>query len=148
MSAGECAGYFVGVADEEVGGVDEDGAAGVFGFDLEAVEDGLGEGLADGEPTSAGSCGGGAEEPVGLDQEDLGAGALEVDDFAARDLAAVEAQVVGAGAVGEGVDVEDVRALAVGVEVSDLEVELAGLGVPVERKVAVDVLHACGFRGD
>ena len=49
LGAGERAGYFVGVAEEEVGGVDEDGAVGVFGFDLEAVEDGLGEGLADGE---------------------------------------------------------------------------------------------------
>ena len=32
----------------EVGGVDENGSAGVFGLDFEAVEDGLGEGLADG----------------------------------------------------------------------------------------------------
>ena len=33
----------------------------------------------------------------------------------------------------------------VGVEIGDLEVELAGLGVPVEGKVAVDVLHGGGF---
>ncbi len=64
------------------------------------------------------------------------------------DLAAVEAEVVGAGAVGEGVGVEDVWAVAVGVEVGNFEVELAGLGVPVEWEVAVDVLHACGFGGD
>ncbi len=147
LSAGEGAGYVVGVAEEEVSGVDEDGAVGVFGLDFEAVEDGLGEGLADGE-LFGGVGGGGAEALVGLDEQDLGAGALEVDELAAGDLAAVEAEVVGAGAVGEGVGVEDVRALAVGVEVGDLEVELAGFGVPVERQVAVDVLHGGGFGGD
>ena len=73
----------MGVAEEEVGGVDEDGAVGVFGFDLEAVEDGLGEGLADGEDF-VGVGGGGAEALVGLDEKDLGAGALEVDELAAE----------------------------------------------------------------
>ena len=137
----------MGVAEEEVGGVDEDGSAGVFGLDLEAAEDGLGEGLADGE-LLGGVGGGGAEGLVGLDEEDFGAGALEADDAAFGDLAAVEAEVVGAGAVGEGVGVEEVRAVASGVEVGDFEVELAGFGVPVEGEEAVDVLHAGGFAGD
>jgi hypothetical protein len=90
----------VGVAEEEVGGVDEDGAVGVFGFDFEAEEDGLWEGLADGESFRR-VCAGGAELLVGLDEEDLGAGAFEADKLAAGDLAAVEAEVVRAGAVGE-----------------------------------------------
>ena len=38
--------------------------------------------------------------------------------------------------------------MAGGVEVRDLEVELAGLGVPVEREVAVEVLHAGDAGGD
>jgi hypothetical protein len=57
LGAGEGSGYVVGVADEEVGGVDEYGAVGVFGLDLEAVEDGFGEGLADGQ--DFGGVGGG-----------------------------------------------------------------------------------------
>ena len=44
--------------------------------------------------------------------------------------------------------VEDVWALAIGAEMGDLEVELAGLCVPVEREVAVDMLHGGGFAGD
>jgi len=48
LGGGEGFGYAVGVAEVELGCVDEDGAVGVFGFDREAVEDGLGEGLADG----------------------------------------------------------------------------------------------------
>jgi hypothetical protein len=32
--------------------------------------------------------------------------------------------------------------------VGNLEVELAGLRVPVEREVAVEVLHGAGFAGD
>ena len=85
---------------------------------------------------------------VGFNEQNFGTGALEADELAAGDLAAVEAEVVGTGAVGEGVGVEDVGTITGGVEVRDLEVELAGLGVPVERKVAVDVLHRCGLAGD
>jgi hypothetical protein len=49
LEASEDLGYVVSVPEVEVGGVDEDGSAGIFCFDLEAEEDGLGEGLADGE---------------------------------------------------------------------------------------------------
>ncbi len=63
LGAGEGSGYIVSVAEEEVGGVDEDGAVGVFGLDLEAVENGLGEGLADGE--LFGGVGGGGAEGAG-----------------------------------------------------------------------------------
>ena len=147
LEVGEGFGYAVGVADEEAGGIDEDGSVGVFGLDFEAVEDGLGEGLADGE--LFGCVGGrGAEGLIGLDEEDLGAGALKANDDSFGNLAAIEAEVVGAGAVGEGVGVEEVLAVAVGVKVRDLEVELAGFGVPVEGQEAIDALHTGGFAGD
>ena len=131
---------------KKLGGVDEDGSAGVFRLDLEAVEDGLGEGLADGE-LLGGVSGGGAEGLVGLDEEDFGAGALEADDDAFGDLAAVEAEVVGAGAVGQGVGVEEVVAAAARVD-GNLEVELAGFGVPVEGEEADHALHIGCARGD
>src|ERR1700733_2408769 len=38
--------------------------------------------------------------------------------------------------------------MTVWAQVGDLEVELASLCVPVERKVTLDVLHAGGFAGD
>src|SRR5271154_971981 len=107
FGGGEVFGYAVGVAEEEVGGVDEDRSVGVFRFYLEAEEDGLGEGLADGE-LLGGVDGGGAEALIGLDEQDLGAGALEADDLALGDLAAVEAEIVGAGAIGQGMGVEEV----------------------------------------
>src|ERR1700733_1858902 len=147
LGAGEGFGYAVRVAEEEVGGVDEDRSAGVFRFYLEAVQDGLGEGLADSE--LLGWVGGrGTEALVGLDEQDLGAGALEADVLALGDLAAVEAEIVGAGAVGQGMGVEEVRTIAGGVEVGNLEIKLASLRVPVQREEAVDVLHGGYFAGD
>jgi hypothetical protein len=80
---------------------------------------------------------------VGFDEEDLGAGALEADDFAGGGLAAIEAEIVGAGAPGEGVGEDEV-----GVEVGDFEVELAGAGVPVEGEEAGHVFHAGGLGFD
>ncbi len=147
FGGGEDFAYAVGIAEVEVCRVDEDSAAGVFRFDFEAVEDGLWEGLADGEALQR-IGGGAAEALIGFDEENFGAGALEVEDFSGGDLAAVEEEVVGAGSVGEGVGIEEVGASAVGVEVRDLEVELAGLGIPVERKEAVEMFHAGGFGGD
>jgi hypothetical protein len=55
-------------------------------------------------------------------------------------MATIEAEIVGAGAIGERVGVEEV-----GVEVRDLEIEPAGLSVPIERKEAMDVLQTCGL---
>ncbi len=147
LGACEGRGDVVGVAEEEVGGVDEDGAfravgGGIFGLYLEAGEDRLGEGLAYGE-LLGGVVGGGAEHLVGLDEQHLGADALEAYDATGGGLAAIEADVVGAGAVGQRVGVEEVL-----VEVGNLEVELAGLGIPVERKQAGHVLHGGGPGGD
>ena len=90
LGAGECAGYVVSVAEEEVRGVDEDGAVGVFGLHLEAVKNGLRKRLADREGF-VGVGGGGAEALVRLDEQDFRAGALEVDELATGDLAAVKA---------------------------------------------------------
>ena len=57
-------------------------------------------------------------------------------DAASRDAymksSAIKAEVVGAGAVGEGVGVKDVWTITGGVEVGDFEVELARFRVPVE----------------
>ena len=93
LEAGEGFDNAVRVAEEEVGGVDENGAGGVGRLDLEAGEYGLRERLADGE--DLGGVGAGAAEVlVGFDEQDLGTGALEADDAAFGGLAAVEAEVV------------------------------------------------------
>ena len=147
LELGESFGDGVGVAEEEIGGVDEDGAGvsagcGVFGGYGEAGEDGLGEGLVDGEEFGGG-FGRAAEGLVGLDEEDFGACALEVDDAAFGDLAAVEAEIVGAGAVGERVGVEEVVRGG-----GEFEVEMTSFGVPIQGDEAGEVGHAGGLGGD
>src|ERR1700733_2127697 len=81
LSASQRGCYFVGVAEEEVGGVDNDSTARILGFDLKAVEDRLGKRLADGQDL-VGIGRGGAEALIRFDEEDLRAGALEVDELA------------------------------------------------------------------
>ena len=140
----------VDVAEGEVGDVEEDGAfcrcgAGGLGFDLEAGEDGGGEGAFDGS-AFRGVGGARAELEVVLDEEDFGAGALEADDAAAAELAAIKAKVVLADAAGQGVDPEVVRGGGViGAYQGDLEVELAGFCVPIQRQQAGLVLHGSGL---
>lgn len=100
------------------------------------MDDGLGSGF----------VGGGAELLIGLDKEELRSGALKVDDGSLADLAAVEAvtaQFAGANAGWRRGGVEQIgRAGVTGVGgEGDLEVELAGFGVPVERQQAGEVLH-------
>jgi hypothetical protein len=150
VEGGEGFGDAVDVVEEVVGRINQDSrAVGAFGLDLEAPEDGGGEGLRDRE-LLGGVSGAAAEGLVGLDEEHFGTNALEVQDDAFGDLAAVEPEIVGARAVRQGVGVDEVRAVAGGVEVRDFEVELAGACVPVEREVAVDVLHTryFGLEGD
>ena len=76
---------------------------------------------------------------VGLDQQHLGSDALERDEPPVAFLAAVEADVVGAESGGQAGGVEEWT-----VEARDLEPEIAGALVPVEREVAVQLLHAGG----
>ena len=127
MGLFEAFGDTVGIAEEEVGGVDEDGSL-LFGFDFESPEDAFGEGLGDGE-AFGGVGGAGAVVEVWLDEEELAADAGEVDDASLAELAAVETDVVGAEAVGELVEEEEVV-----VGGRDFEVELALMGVPMEGK--------------
>ncbi len=126
----------VDVAEEELRGIDEDGSVWAFGVNRESSEDGRRKRLRDGE-LGGGVGGGGAESGVGLDEEELVAGALEVDEDAFGDLAAVEANVVGAHTPRERVGIDVVSgAGVVGAGEGDFEVELAGFGVPVERQQA------------
>ena len=143
LRAGEGAGYIVGVAEEEVGGVDEDGAVGVFGFDFEAVRG-----------RTRGRIGGRRGVRRGRWRWSGSAGWVR--------RGGLWGQCAGSGRAGRG---RSGRGRGRGrwsrcrrggsgcrgcrvVEVGDLEVEFAGLGVPVERQIAVDVLHAGGFGGD
>ncbi len=141
MGLFEAFGDTVGIAEEEVGGFDEECAL-RFGFDFESPEDAFGEGLGDGEALG-GVWGAGAVVEVGLDEEELAADAGEVDDASLAELAAVEADVVGAEAVGELVEEEEV---AVGG--GDFEVELALMGVPMEGEESGDVGEGGSFFGD
>src|SRR5690606_5531492 len=78
-----------------------------------------------------------AEAIVGLNHEDLRPDALEDDDARARELPAIDPDVVRPEPGGDPGDVEDL-----GVEARDLEPELPGGLVPVEREEAVQALHA------
>ena len=81
------------IAQEEVGCIDQDAAIGCLRCDGEAGEHRGGEGLADGEQLICVS-GTAAEGLVGLNQEDLGAGAFEAHDLALRGLSAIQAEVI------------------------------------------------------
>ena len=132
---------------KKLGGVDEDGAVGVFGLDFEAVEDGLGEGLADGElfgcvgakrsgrPHWAGRGG-----PWGRCARSGRSGLRRSGRGRGRGRWS-RCRRGGSGCRGT-------RSCCRCVEVRNLEVELAAFGVPVEGKEAVDVFHAGGFAGD
>ena len=138
LFAGKGFGYAVGVAQEEVGGVDQDGTRS-RGFHLKAGEHGGGEGLED--AGLLGGIGGGRTKGlVGLDEEDLGAEALEMHDAGGviasverSKLAAVKPEIVRSNAGRERVGIEQFGAMALCVELRDLEEELAGDGIPVQR---------------
>ncbi len=148
--AGNRFGHAVRVADDEVGGVDQDGGAvGRLRFDVEAGHDGTREGCRH-DALLVGVRRTGAEGGVGLDEQQLGAGALEAHDALAAELAAVEAEIVGACAPGQRGDVEEIlRAGVRGVRVErDFEVQLAGFGVPVDGDQAGRVGHRSSARGE
>ena len=86
-----------------------------------------------------------AKRHVRLDQQHLGPAALKAHNPSFRNLAAVEAQVVRARAIGQRVVVEQLLALAIRAQVRDLEVEFPAARVPVDRQQAVDVFHARGL---
>ncbi len=140
-------GDVVCVAEEEVCGVDEEDCGmrrggGVLGLDFEAPEDAFCEGLAYGEALG-GIRGAGTVVEVGLDEEDFAADAGEVDDAAGAELAAVEADVVGAEAPGELVEEEEVV-----VGGGEFHEELAGAGIPEEGEEAGARFEAGGFLCD
>ena len=89
-------GHAVGVAQEEVGGVDADPAPGL-GLDLERPQDGGSERLLD-RLLLGGGAAEGAEARVALDEQDLGSHAIEADEARLAELVAVEADGVGADA--------------------------------------------------
>ncbi len=115
---------------EEIGGVDQHGAVRRLGRDGEAPQHGLRKRLLHRE-LLGGVGGRAAKLLVRLHQQHLGADALEAHDAAVCDLSAVQAEIVRARAERQRVGVEKID-----VEVRNLKVELAGGGVPVERKEA------------
>ncbi len=124
-----------GVAEQEVRRIDEHAPA-ALGGDVEAPEHAAREGVAYGADLG-GVRAARAVAVVRLDHEDLRPDALEDDDARAGELPAVDPDVVRAEAGSDTGDVEDL-----GVEARDLEPELAGGLVPVEREEAVETLHA------
>src|ERR1019366_2972450 len=76
---------------------------------------------------------------VALHQHHLRSDALEGNDARTAFLAAVEADVVRAQSCGEAGGIEELA-----VEARDLQPKAAGTLVPIERKVAVNLLHAAG----
>ena len=133
----------VDVAHDEVGGVHEDAAVrGCRGG--EAPHDALGEGVADGLPLG-GVVRDRAVAQVRLHEEHPGSDALEVDHALAAELPAVQPDVVRPQPGRERVDVQERLVLS---EARDLQPNLAGGGVPVEREEAVGAFHPFGFLGD
>ena len=127
----------VAVAHEEIGGVHQDVAV-ALGGDGEAPQDGLREGIFH-RPALGGIGAGRAEVLVALHHQDARADAFEGDDLAVAFLSAVEPDVVGAESGGEAGGVEDS-----GVEAWDFQEQVAGALVPIQREVAVELLHAGG----
>ena len=129
----------VGVLEEEVCGVEQHGAVGLFGFDLEARQDGLRKGLPDGEALG-GISGDRAKGEVGLNEEHPGAKALEADEAAGvAELTTVEVEVILAGGTGEGLGVDVLSGLGVSAarrrgRQGDFEVEMAGVRVVIESE--------------
>src|ERR1019366_10375649 len=76
---------------------------------------------------------------VALHQHHLRSDTLEGNDAGTAFLAAVEADVVRSQSGGEPGSIEELV-----VEARDLQPQAAGTLVPIERKVAVDLLHAAG----
>ena len=111
------------------------------GFGLEPPDDGLGKGLLH-RFTLVGVGAPGAVVVVGLEQQDFGAAAHEFHDARLPNLAPVEAQVVGAHAVGQAAHVENFL-----VELVDFEQNPPALLVPVKREKALELLQALGFFG-
>ena len=124
----------VGVAEEEIGGVDE-GMIFFFGGDGEATEDGFGEGIMDGAAFGRVLADRAVIE-IFLDEQDFGAAAFKADDAGGTELATVEADVIVADAGGEAALVEEFS-----VPFVDFEPEFALPGVPVEVEVAGEFLE-------
>src|SRR5262249_48917643 len=115
---------------------------GSLGGDGEASERGFGEGVVDGAAL-VWIIANGAIFEVLLNEQNFGADALEADDARGAELAAVEADVVGADAGRQAGLVDEFGGPFV-----DFEPELALFGVPIEVEVAGEFLRVCGFFGD
>ncbi len=123
-TGGERGGGACPVANEKIGGVDQNVAAGL-GSDGETPEDGLGEGVLNGPPFG-GVGTGGAEVFAALHQQHLRTDTLKGNDFATVFEPALEADIVGAEAGGDAGGEQEVV-----VEAVDLKPEAAGAVIPI-----------------
>src|SRR5262249_1422480 len=78
-----------------------------------------------------------SERLVALRQQDLRSDPLEADDASLASLAAIEADVVRAESRGKSGGQQELR-----IDAWNLQEHRSGAVVPVERKTAVDLLHA------
>src|ERR1041385_4490866 len=127
LRAAQAIGDAVLVAEEKVGGVDEDGLA-LARFDFESPQHRLRERVLDAAPLAL-VVAQRAIALVQLHEEHLRAGAVEADEARLAHLAAIEADRRRPDA---GRHAGDVDHLLAGPR--DLHVELAGVGVPEERQ--------------
>ena len=138
VSAGtQCAAGAAHVAQGEIGRIHQDPTA-TLRRDSEAPQHRSRERVFDGlslERIGAAR----SERLVGLDQQHARADALEEHQASGSARAAVEADVVRAKAGRESRRIEEL-----GIEARDLEKHRSRSVVPVQRKVAVDLLHATG----
>ena len=141
FGAAQSARNVVSVAQEKFGGVHQ-GVIFFFGGYREAGQDGFGEGVVDGA-FFGGIVADGAIVQIFLHEQNFGPAAFEPDDARGAELAAVEADVVGADAGGQAALVQKFR-----VPLVDFEPEFALFGVPVQIEVAGQFLGASGFFRD
>ena len=133
----------VRIAQEEIGGIDEDILA-FFGGHGETPQRRFGERIADGAALVR-VVGHGAIFKILFDKEDLGPAAFESDDGGFAKLAAVESDVVRTDSGGEAALIKKILVPFIFI---DFQPKLALFGVPIKIEIARQLLRAGGFLGD
>ena len=131
----------VGVAQAEGGGVNQHPFA-LFGFHREPPENRLGKRFLDRTPLL--QVGGSrAVILVRLHQQNFGAAPFKAHDMGAAELPAIQANVVGADAGGQGMDIEKIC-----IPAGDFEINMIAFRVMPGRKITRQGGHAPGFFRD
>src|SRR5437763_9709848 len=117
-------------------------AIAIFGRDFKSPQRRFGERIFD-SASFVGALAGGAIGLIRGNQQNLRPDAFEAHDVVLSELATVQADVVRSDSCRQRLDVEKLR-----IPFVDLQPNLSGLRVPVEREVAGELLHAGNFFGE